>query len=500
MNIKQQHDNKISGNVVESGGYCGGDHLVGFENDSLSVESASISSETVPIYIKNEALKEIDGNDSIDGDMTLTSCNKALCFASQLLSSMNKEEDVPNDISDENEDDLIQEDIDSLIYRALYLARSLIRETYRERALRRYHFKRKRRKFLRDNVRYKKKTRFAKSRPRINGKFVPILTFGYAYDFQLGNSNDGVLDMYVAVITLQPNGKGTKMKFTITYNPVCDEHTEAKWKSRMTKLYFQWIKNAEKLAMKNPVKYELNTDTDVPIGIIRIDDGKMNAFGFDMIGALDNALDIAERDESKAIVICGNKKAFSAGFDLSIMGSKDKKMAAEKATLLTRGGMVVLRTYAFPKPVVLAVTGHALALGAIMLFAGDVRIGPNEIVNSKKTAKIGMNEVAIGMTLPDFAIQLAKARIPVTELTQALGQAKIYSPKAASNMGYLDLLAKTNLYTDVITRALKEARRLGGYVTQPSFAKQKMLERGDLYHKVMKDLEHDLLKATISKL
>lgn len=176
MNIKQQHDNKISGNVVESGGYCGGDHLVGFENDSLSVESASISSETVPIYIKNEALKEIDGNDSIDGDMTLTSCNKALCFASQLLSSMNKEEDVPNDISDENEDDLIQEDIDSLIYRALYLARSLIRETYRERALRRYHFKRKRRKFLRDNVRYKKKTRFAKSRPRINGKFVPMYT------------------------------------------------------------------------------------------------------------------------------------------------------------------------------------------------------------------------------------------------------------------------------------------------------------------------------------
>ena len=182
--------------------------------------------------------------------------------------------------------------------------------------------------------------------------------------------------------------------------------------------------------------------------------------------------------------ICGNKKAFSAGFDLSVMGSTDPKLATTKAKLLERGGMVVMRTYAFPKPVILAVTGHALALGAIMLFAGDLRIGPNE-VQGQKTAKIGMNEVAIGMTLPDFAIQLAKARIPVTELTQALGQAKVYTPVSASNMGYLDTVAATNSYDDVIALALAEGRRLGGYVTQPAFARQKMLERGDIYNNVM---------------
>jgi hypothetical protein len=181
MNIKQCHRNNNSVNIVGAAEYFGDGHLMGFENDTLSVENAlgvnpSTSSETVPIYFANEVYKDIDDNDSIDGKMTLTSCNKALRIASQLLHSINNEEDVPNDALDENIDDLIQEDNASHIYRALYLARSLIRETYRERALRRYHLKRKRRKFLRDNGRYKKKTEFAKARPRINGKFVPMYT------------------------------------------------------------------------------------------------------------------------------------------------------------------------------------------------------------------------------------------------------------------------------------------------------------------------------------
>ena len=96
-------------------------------------------------------------------------------------------------------------------------------------------------------------------------------------------------------------------------------------------------------------------------------------------------------------------------------------------------------------------------MGAILLLAGDLRIGPAEI-SGKKTAKIGMNEVAIGMTLPNFAIELANARIPVTELTQALGQAKVYSPTSASTMGYLDALANTNLYDDVLCKQLKKPR------------------------------------------
>lgn len=159
--------------------------LVVFERGNSSVGNTlrvnpSVSSETVPIYsnITNEALMGIQDNDFIHEDVILKSCKNALFCASQLLSSSNNsdEEDVPYNVSDKTDEDLIQEDADSHINRALILARSLIRETYRERALRRYHFKRKRRKFLRGNGRYTNKTRFAKSRPRINGKFVSMYT------------------------------------------------------------------------------------------------------------------------------------------------------------------------------------------------------------------------------------------------------------------------------------------------------------------------------------
>ena len=52
--------------------------------------------------------------------------------------------------------------------------------------------------------------------------------------------------------------------------------------------------------------------------------------------------------------------------------------------------------------------------------------------------KIGLNEVAIGMTLPWFGIELAKARLAPTYLEQAVGLATIYDPVEATAAGYLD--------------------------------------------------------------
>ena len=62
--------------------------------------------------------------------------------------------------------------------------------------------------------------------------------------------------------------------------------------------------------------------------------------------------------------------------------------------LLGAGADLGLRLYAAPIPVVMGCTGHALAMGAILLFCGDVRIG------AEGPFKLGMNEVAIGMPVP----------------------------------------------------------------------------------------------------
>ena len=100
------------------------------------------------------------------------------------------------------------------------------------------------------------------------------------------------------------------------------------------------------------------------------------------------------------------------------------------------------------------------------------------------------------MTLPQFAIDLAKARIPVTELTKALTQAKVYGPEEAVRVGYLDMLAKSSDFDDVLDAAIEEARRLGGYVKQPAFARQKLLERGP----TIEELERGMAEARDAQL
>ena len=229
------------------------------------------------------------------------------------------------------------------------------------------------------------------------------------------------------------------------------------------------------------------------VGLLTLDDGKMNAFSFAMLSAVDAALSRFEGDAAvTAVVIRGNRRAFSAGFDLSVMGGKDTspEAMAERERMYVLGARLVLRIYAFPKPVVMAATGHGLALGAILLMAGDVRVGPAPPLpprppylssalpessgsgstqhkkrpkKKRKEAKFGMNEVAIGMTVPDYALALAHARLLPGEVTQCVTMAKICGAEEARRIGYLDVVVSGD---GVLGAAMEEAARLGKYVTR----------------------------------
>lgn len=161
--------------------------------------------------------------------------------------------------------------------------------------------------------------------------------------------------------------------------------------------------------------------------LISMDDGKANALGFDMLAQLGAALDQAEQ-AAKAVVIAGRPGKFSAGFDLSVMSQGGDGMLQ----LLRAGAQLSRRLLNFPAPVVLAVSGHALAMGALMLLSADYRVGVHG------TYKIGLNEVAIGMTLPYFGVELARARLATTHLGPAVALARIYDAAGAVEAGYLD--------------------------------------------------------------
>ena len=195
--------------------------------------------------------------------------------------------------------------------------------------------------------------------------------------------------------------------------------------------------------MSDAVVYELQDS----VAVLRVDDGKANAFSFPLIEALHAALDRAEK-EAKAVAWIGRAGRFSGGFDLGVMRSGD---LAAVGKLVAAGGRLALRLYEAPLPVVLGCTGHALAMGAVALLAADLRVG------ALGEFKIGLNEVAIGLTLPTFATELARERLSPRHLQRAAVLAEVYDGPGAVEAGFLDLVAPADKVEGV---AIEAASRL----------------------------------------
>ena len=190
----------------------------------------------------------------------------------------------------------------------------------------------------------------------------------------------------------------------------------------------------------------VTTTIEDGVAVVTLDDGKMNAVSHAVVDGLHAALDTALA-EAGAVCIRGNDRALSAGFDLKVMGSGDLDAVG---TLVNAGGELLMRLFVHPQPTVVAVTGHALAAGALLVLTCDTRIA-----STASTAKIGLNETAIGMSLPEFAYELAAARLSKRYLTRAAVQAEIFDPAGAVAAGYLD-----RLEDDCVAAALAEARAL----------------------------------------
>jgi len=167
------------------------------------------------------------------------------------------------------------------------------------------------------------------------------------------------------------------------------------------------------------------------VACITIDDGKANAVSHAFIDAITEGFDRAV-DEAGAVLVKGRAGLLSGGFDL-----KEFQKGPDATTaLVNRGAELLLRMFTLPKPLIIANTGHAVAAGAFMLLTADTRIGV------RGDFKIGLNETAIGMTLPVFGIQLARARLSMRHQTETVIQGELLDPEHAHAAGFLDALCE----------------------------------------------------------
>ncbi len=213
------------------------------------------------------------------------------------------------------------------------------------------------------------------------------------------------------------------------------------------------------------------------VAVLRLDDGKANAISHTVLEALHAGLDRAEK-EANAVLLLGRPGRFSAGFDLGAMGAGPESMRS----LVSAGAEFLMRVSEAPLPIVVGCTGHALAMGGLMLLAADQRIG------IEGPFKIGLNEVSIGMTLPNFGVELGAERLSRRHVLRAIVQAEIYDPATAVDAGFLDRVVAADALE---AEATAVATALGG-LPRGAFSATKRALRGALVERVRAGLAADM--------
>jgi enoyl-CoA hydratase len=186
---------------------------------------------------------------------------------------------------------------------------------------------------------------------------------------------------------------------------------------------------------------EARTTYDLSDGIatITMDDGKANALSSAMLAELTEQFARAETDEA-VVVLTGRERTFSAGFDLKTAPEGWPQMLVDGATMAER-------IMSFPRPVVVACNGNAIAMGGFLLLSADVRIG------AAGAFRIGLNEVAIGLTLPYFGIAIARHRLSREYFDRATITGALFDPAEAQKAGFLDKVVEP----DELAGAAREA-------------------------------------------
>lgn len=182
------------------------------------------------------------------------------------------------------------------------------------------------------------------------------------------------------------------------------------------------------------------------IARLTLSNGKVNAVSPAVIEAFNRALDQAEQDKA-VVVISGQPGILSGGYDLKVMTSGPD----EARDLVASGSTLARRMLSHPYPVIVACTGHAVAKGAFILLSADYRIGV------QGPFKIGLNEVAIGMTMHHVGIELARARLTNNAFNRSVINAEMFDPADAVTAGFLDRVVPAE---ELESKALEMAAQL----------------------------------------
>jgi enoyl-CoA hydratase len=182
------------------------------------------------------------------------------------------------------------------------------------------------------------------------------------------------------------------------------------------------------------------------VTVLRMAHGKANAIDLELLAALSNNLHRLR--EAPAVVLTGTDTIFSAGVNLF-------RVVDGGRAYLDRFLPALRKTFnelmAFPRPLVAAVNGHAIAGGCILVETADHR------VMTSGTGRIGLTEMLVGVPFPVDAIEIVRLATGGGPLGRLVNLAETMPAQRAIEVGLVDELAEPDA---VVARAVEVATAL----------------------------------------
>ncbi len=173
---------------------------------------------------------------------------------------------------------------------------------------------------------------------------------------------------------------------------------------------------------------KVHCDMQDSVAVLTLSNGVVNAISIDVVDDLAEQIESA-RIHAKGIVLRGNDKFFSSGFELETVVHYSK----EQMTLFFRKfNDVLLALYTMPFPTVSLLSGHAVAGGNILALCTDYRFASSE------NKKIGLNEIKLGVSVPYFADLLLKQIVGNHRAKEMMYSGEFMAFSKALEMGLID--------------------------------------------------------------
>lgn len=189
--------------------------------------------------------------------------------------------------------------------------------------------------------------------------------------------------------------------------------------------------------------------------------GEMNVLRLETVRALKAYFHEAEADpKADAIVLLGGEKAFSSGLDSAVLysgGGPAEELQIEMGELLYDMYRSRLR-------IVSGCAGHAVAAGALLLLASDLRYG------AEGDYRIGFSEVAQGLPLSELSVLLARDRLGRRYVQSATVLGRLCRPSTAVSVGFFDRVVKAEVLEETAMDAARSLSELDGAAYEGSVA------------------------------